>query len=349
MKTATSFVEPESLAVVRPDHLEQLGMYCALVGRSQGRLLTLLVGEQGVSDVQALDLSFESPERILEEMRRRAELLRTAWATGRPDRLPRCPWFGRGCEFEEANACPCTGEEPAASSPILEQAGPIIAREDVRARVRAELAGPMASEPSALLTRFREVLYPRRAYYERTAPPPEGLLAPEGAEPLPPSRPPDLYARLMEALESGRAGEVARIPPRSEEPEEEVAGFRGQPLLVKTSRAWARFRPEALLARSPQYALELGFRCAVTGTDSGLLVLGFERAETDADRVQVLEVRFRPLTPFARRLREQSSALAIALRERSPDRLAACPDWMVSGCPYRSECGCGASEVRSTR
>lgn len=349
VKTAGSFVEPENLASVRPDHLEQLAMYCAIVGRPVGRLLTLLVGGKVVSDVQALDLSFRSPERILEEMRRRADLLWTAWATARPDALSRCPWFGRGCEFEAANACHCTGEEPIESSQILEEVSSIVAREDVRARVQGEIAGPLSSEEAPTLTRFREVLYPRRAFFERTAPARETVPAPEGGESLTPSRPPDLYGRLMEALESGPAGEVARIPPRAEEPEEDVAGFRGRPLLTRTSRAWARFRPEEIIARSPQYALELGFRCAVTGTDSGFLVLGFEKAETDTDRVQVLEVRFRTLTPFARRLREQSAALATALRERAPGRLEACPDWMVPDCPYRSECGCGTSGARSTR
>jgi len=350
VKTATSLVEPERLVTLRPDHLEQLGMYCALVGRSSGRLLTLLLGEQGVlSDVQALDVSFENPERVLEEMRSRADRLRTAWATSRPDALPRCPWFGRGCEFEEAKVCGCTGDEAPESPRILEEAGPIVERADVRDRVRVEVLGSATTPAAPALARFREVLYPRRAYFDRTAPAPESPPVSETSEPLPLTRPPDLYARLNEALESGPAGEVARIPPRSEEPEEDVSGFRGRPLLTRTSRAWARFRPEEIVARSPQYVLELGFRCAVTGTDSALLVLGFERAETDADRVQVLEVGFHTLTPFSRRLREQSAALSAALRERAPGRLQACPDWMVPDCPYRSECGCGTSGARSTR
>lgn len=349
VKTTTALVDPSELSTHRPDHIEQLGMYCALANRPTGRLLTLLADPSGVSDVQAVDLSFRSTERIWSEMRRRASLLRTAWAEVRADPLPRCPWYGRGCEFEEASVCACTGDEPPGLSPITEELDTISQRTDVRARVRSELSGPILSEGATSIERFREILYPRRAYFDRTVP----------AAAIPPSLPPrevpptslepDLYARLSEALESGPAGEVARLPTRSAEPEEEVVGFGGRPLLLKTSRAWARFRGDELVARAPQYALELGLRCAATGTDSGLVVVGFERAEVDRERVQVLEVRFGSLTPFSRLFRERSRALSAAMRDRTPEALTACPRWMVSDCPYRSECGCEGAEERVTR
>jgi hypothetical protein len=339
VKTAGSFVAPDELAQKRPDHLEQLAMYCALVGGWSGRLLTLLADEQGVHDVQALDVPFGSPERVLNEMRGRAERLRAAWAEARPDRLARCPWFGRGCEFEESRVCGCTGEEPVEPPAILDEVGPIAGREDVQARLRPLVIGAAAFSRPFTLGRFREALYPRRAFFDRTNP--AELVASPTPEPRPLPPLPDLYARLTEALESGPPGEVAGLPPRWEEPDEEVVGFRGQPLLVRTSRGWARYRPEELVARQPQYALELGLRCAVTGTDRGRLVVGFERAETDRDRLQVLELTFGSVTPFSRFLRERSRALATALRDQSPLGLASCPEWMANDCPYRAACGCG--------
>jgi len=346
VKTATSLVDPASLAKQRPDHLEQLGMYCALVGRPSGRLLTLLAEEGNVTEVQALDVTFGSVDRILAEMRRRADALRTAWADRNVASLPRCPWFGRGCEFEEAGRCSCTGSEPAGGSGVLDEAGPVVPNPSVAERIRSVFPGPVPSGPAPTLLRFRDALYPRRAYFERTRPLPE---APPTFEETPPTIVPDLFSRVSEALECGPPGEVARLVPRSEEPEEEVAGFRGRPLLVRTSRAWSRFRPEDLVARSPQYALELGMRCAVTGTDSAVLVVGFERAEADRDRVQALELRFLSRTPFSRWLRGRSRALSTALQDGAPASLTACPEWMVSDCPYRAECGCGASSSRVTR
>lgn len=349
VKTATSLVDPASLAGQRPDHVEQLGMYCALVDRPTGRLITLLVAEETIADVQAVDLTFGSTDRIRAEMHRRAEQLRTAWAEQNVKGLPRCPWYGRGCEFQAAEQCNCTGDELPAPSLILDEVGPVVPREEVRERVRGALSGAIRSGTGPPLTRFREALYPRRAYFERTRPTPT---VPPPAGPVTVAAPapaPDLYARISEALESGAAGEVARLVPRSDEPEEEVVGFRGRPLLARTSRAWSRFRPEELLARSPQYALELGLRCAVTGNDAGLVVVGFDRAETDRDRIEVLEVRFGSLTPFSRLLRERSRALATALRDRAREALPPCPDWMASDCPYRPECGCGEPGSRVTR
>ena len=339
VKTAGSFAAPDEIAQTRPDHVEQLAMYGALVGATRGRLLTLLADEQGVHDVQAVDVPFRSSERIRTEMLARAQRLRTAWAEGHPDHLPRCPWFGRGCEFEDSQVCGCTGDEPVDPPSILDEVGPAAGRDDVRERVRSLVVGMALPSEPLTLERFREALYPRRAFFDRTSPP--RPVAPSPREPLPLPPLPDLYARLTEALESGRPGEVARLPPRSEEPEEEVVGFRGEPLLVRTSRAWDRYRPDELVARQPQYALELGLRCAVTGTGRGRVVIGFERAETDRDRLQVLELTFGSITPFSRWLRERRRSLAAALRDGSPIGLPSCPSWMVDECPHRATCGCG--------
>lgn len=344
LKTSSALVPPPELPVARPDHIEQLAMYCGLVGRPIGRLLTLVAGPSGVPDVQAVDVSFRSTSRVVSEMRRRADLLRAAWAESRVDALPRCPWFGRGCEFEEASVCSCGGDEAPVVHPLTEEAEALTPREDVRERVRSTLTEPIPLEGGATVARFREVLYPRRAYFERTVP----ATSVPGEVP-PPGLGPDLYARLSEALETGPPGEVARLPPRSVEPEEEVVGFRGRPLLMRTSRAWARFRGDEVVERAPQYVLELGLRCATVGADSGIVVVAFERAESARDRIQVLEVRFASLTPFSRLFRERSQCLREALLERNPAALSACPGWMTADCPYRSECGCAGSAASDSR
>lgn len=344
VKTASTLIEPSELPAQRPEHLEQLGMYCALVDRPIGRLLTLVTGPDGIADVQAVDVTFRSPSRILSEMVRRSDLLRAALGESRVDGLPRCPWFGRGCEYEDAGACACTGEEKPTLPALGEEVGPLEVRDDVRERVRSALSEPMARTDPNSVTRFREILYPRRAFFERTRPAPS-----PPAEAAPPPLKPDLYARLSEAVESGPPGEVARLPGKSVEPDEEVVAFRGRPYLLRTSRAWDRFRPDELVARAPQYALELGLRCATTGAGSGIVIVGFERAEVDRERIQVLELRFAPLTPFSRMYRERSQALALAVRDGTPATLLACPEWMASDCPYGAECGCGSSESRATR
>jgi hypothetical protein len=79
------------------------------------------------------------------------------------------------------------------------------------------------------------------------------------------------------------------------------------------------------------------------------VVIGFEHAETDRDRIEVLEIRFDSLTAFSRLYRERSRALAASLRDRRPEGLPACPGWMYEGCAYRAECGCGETGSRVTR
>lgn len=343
VKTSTALAEPSALVLERPDHIEQLAMYCALLDRPVGRLLTVVGSDLEVPRVQAVDMAFGSPERIFREMGHRAERLRSALGEHSPDSLPRCPWFGRGCEYEGAGVCSCTGAEGPAAPLLAEMVRGPTPRRDVEERVLSALA-ERPPEEGLGVERFREVLYPRRAYFDRTRESPE---APPGSGP--PSLEPDLYRRLSEALESGPAGEVARLPTRTTAPAEEVVGFRGRPMLLRTSRARNRLRPSELPTRFPQYALDLGLRCATTGTDSGVVVLGFERAATDRERVEVLEVRFASLTPFSRLYRERTQGLDRALEDHHPEALVACPEWMSADCPYRAECGCGPSGTRETR
>jgi hypothetical protein len=344
VKTSASLVDPDALREARPDQIEQLAMYCVLADRRAGRLLTLEVADGRPTRVQAVDVELADPQVVRTEMRARAESLRRATVAERATGLPRCRWFGRGCEFQEAAVCDCAGEEPENSGTIIDQVRVGPPAQDVGERVLSRLLEiPEPSEPPTL-HRFRDLLYPRRAYYERTVVERGPELPRRGR-----GEPPDLYARLTEAVESGPLGEVARRPSRTPEPEEEVGGFRGSPYLVRTSRGSSPASPQSLTDRQPQYALELGFRCVATGASTAYLIMGRERAGRDRDRVQVFEFRFAPATVLARVWRERSRRLAAALREKDPAQLPPCPEWMYADCPYRSDCACGASGTRSQR
>jgi hypothetical protein len=344
VKSTASSVAPDQLREARPDQLEQLAMYCALSERRSGRLLTVTVADGRATAVQAVDVGLATPENVELEMRERAAAVRTAWAAQTPAGLPACRWFGRGCEFQEAGVCDCIGGEPDASPAILNEVRDVTERSEIAERLASRLKEIPEPVEAPLVERFRDLLYPRRTYFERTVPE-------DGPRPPPRSRvePLDLFGRLTWAVEAGPLGEVTRLPPRSDEPEEEVAGFRGSPFLVRTSRGAARAAPGSLLERQPQYALELGFRCLAAGVSSAHLVLGRERAAEDPSRVQAFRFEFRPTSAVARVWRERRRLLAAAFREKDPAPLPACPDWMVADCPYRSECACGAVGMRSQR
>jgi hypothetical protein len=344
VKTSSSRVASDDLTSSRPEQIEQLAMYCALSARPVGRLLTVTVRDGEVLSAHAADARFRDLDAVRAEMRVRAEHLQRARSAQRPTELPACRWFGRGCEFEDANVCDCTENNPPAGGGILDEVVETRDREDIGQRVEARLkeVGPLPVAPG--VERFRELLYPRRGYFDRRRP----TEAPE-RPPSDPLAPMDLYWSVLAALESGPVGEMSQLPSPTGDPAEDVLGFLGEPLLLKTS--WSRdpATERSVLEAQPQYPLELGFRAAATGHDSGYVVLGRERAAREADRIQVFHFRFAPATAFRHEWEARARALAAAELGAAPGGLPPCPDWMYSDCPYRSECGCGATGARSQR
>jgi len=335
---------PADIRAERPEHVEQLAMYCALLGQSTGRLVHIAVTNGRTSGVRATDVRFGELGPMVDAMRSRESALLEAIDRGRSDGLPRCRWFGRGCEFQEARTCDCRGDERLGDATLDDQVRSLTERTEIAERWQ-RLLGSAPEEPPTL-GRYRELVYPRRAFFDLRPGAPVEREEPSTSVP----RPPDLFDRLLGTVESGPVGEVRQLSARWEVPaEEEVVGFRGAPFLLRTSRAGARIPAAEVVARFPQYALELGFRCAATGTSIGRVIVGYERAEVDADRLHVLELRFNPVAGFARLASERARRLRAALSNGAPGDLDPCPAWMFTTCPYRDECGCGAGASRSQR
>ncbi len=343
LKTTSGPIVIDDLARARPDYVEQLGMYCGLLGRAAGRLSVLLTRGDQLVDAHVVDISFHDPAVLWAETRRRALALRTAWAEGRPTDLPRCTWFDRGCEFQREQVCSCTGGEGGEPSPILAGLAGVV--EDRGAGERWRIAAQVREgRPPPIVERFRDLLYPRRAYFERTRPPP-----PEGRADLPRAGSDPVRNRLSEALESGVPGELARHAPRTEEPEEAVPVYRGQPYLLRVWRTRALPSAEEIRVRQPQYAIELGFRCAALGENHAWLFLAGQPEGSGPVPLRVLSYSFDPVTPFARLWRERARDLARTLQDHDPSRLSPCPGWMARDCRFQPECGCSSGSGRLQR
>ncbi len=338
----TSAYAPPSTDPVteRPDHVDQVAMYSALLGLDTARLVYLQARGDEVLGAATFDLRFGSIEAIRRRMEERVRALTSAASAGSSSGLPRCPWFARGCEFRGAHVCDCTGEEPVGGG-LTEEAPPeVTSRADLSVQLEGAVKARLSTTGPATIRRFRDLLYPRRAYFESLSPLP-AVGAPFEAET-------DTYSRVVESLDIGPLGEATRLPTLADEPDEEVGGFRGAPVLVRTSRSSQRHDPRTVVERSPQYALQLGFRCVATGTTLGRLVLGYEKAE-EANRVQVLEYRFEPANTFSRVWRARTRRLEAARVQGDPSGLDPCPGWMFETCPYRDRCGCGPSPGRTHR
>jgi hypothetical protein len=344
LKTTTEVVAPEDLVGERPEQVEQLGMYCALLGRSEGRLVSMVARDETVEEVRSYNIAYRDLASILGEMHARASALRECLRLGRPEGLPRCRWYGRGCEYRAASACDCNGTEPPPSDAILERTGRVDPDPAADAALRPALVEALQRARPPSIRRFRDIIYPRRAYFERVRPLSE-------VAPAVPARDEgkDAYRELIEAVESGPVGEVTRLSSLAEEPEEEVGAFQGTPFLVRTSRARSPPTAEELLDRAPQYALELGFRCAATGTSSARAIVSYPVGGEGIPRIRVFAFQFEPISTFARLWRQRVRGLEGALRSNDPSPLPPCPAWMFADCPYRDACACAPDPGRSQR
>lgn len=328
----------------RLDQVEQLAAYCALSGRPVGRLIHLGLRDDAPPQVSAADLAFDDLPAVTAELGRREAALRSAVGTQDPKRLGRCRWFDLGCDYRTAGVCDCRGDEPTESKAISGPGGHRTARPDVAERWEAALRSAPAPAP-APVARFRDLLYPRRTYFDRRVGRP-----PVNVAPRPPSAPADTYERTVAALESGPVGDVHTLPPGANAPDEEVLAWRGRPVLIRSSRVRSRLSAEEVRSRFPQYVLELGFRCAHAGVSRGTLVVGRELASAGEPPVEVFDVELLDGTGgFAGLWEDRRAALDRAVEAGAPAGLPSCPAWSTTDCPYRDECGCAAETGRSQR
>lgn len=326
-----------------PDQVEQLAVYCALVGQARGRLAHLVTPEDGAPSIEVGELRFHDLRVVDAEVRRRETALRAAVAGGRADRLGRCRWYDTGCEYRALGACDCRGDEPAESAVILEQLEGREPRPEIAERWAVALRSSPAS--GARPARYRDLLYPRRAYFDRSAGVP-----PVGVPARPASAPLDIYERTVAALERGPVGDLHRLVAARGAPEEEVLAWRGAPCLIRSSRARFRLGADEIPSRFPQYVVDLAFRCLQTSTERGTLVVGHDSPATGEPALQVFVLDVgRGIPAVAEAWESRCVALESAAAHRSPEALPACPAWMTTDCPYRDRCGCAPDPGRSQR
>lgn len=327
-----------------PEQVEQLAGYAALIGASGGRLAHLTLAEEELPKLSVGEFRFRRLEGVRAELTDRQAALRSAITLRRPDRLPRCGWFERGCEYRAAGLCDCRGDEPRVGSGLSQVVVDRRARDDLAARWTDALGAgerPHGRAPA----HFRDLLYPRRAFFDRS-----GGRPPQPLPPRPPMAPLDAYERVMAALEAGPVGEVHRLVGASEGPEEDVLAWRGAPCLVRGSRVRGRLTSDEVRTRFPQYLLDLGFRCGLTGVGRASLVIGYEPPPSGELPVQVFRVEFPDgVGPFAAAWRARRAAWEASVDRGTPEGLPNCPTWMVPACPYRDVCGCVGAPARSQR
>jgi hypothetical protein len=338
----TRWVPPmDRWASERGAYLDQLGLYAGLTGLPQGRLVVVSeteTGERGAPLVARC--SFQDPAEILREGALRAERFRRAMRSRSPTELPRCAWFGRRCPYQDAHACDCTGGEPADDAWV--RGGLRSVEEDTEAEGRWVAAMHTADQdPHPVLRSFGELVYPRRAYFDRIDP-----AGPAEGSPIDPESQ-AAYRDLAAAVDGGPPGERSQRSLPTGDPPGSVPLFRGLPFLTKTTKAAQIPEPYPSGLFPSHYRDELAFRSAALGVTEGWVFLDAMRARPPGRRIRALRVHFDDPSAWVQELARRRAALSEALTRHDPTSLPACPSWRAESCPYRTECGCAGPTTPS--
>jgi hypothetical protein len=331
LKTTASL--PTGTAAARPSYLDQLGMYCTMTGRDEGRLFVYkraLYGRPG--ELKAFDVRFRDLRGVEREMVRRRDLFRRALERKDPAGLPRCEWFDLRCDYR--SVCGCETAEPLTR---IVHAGAVQVMEN-RALVDAMTTALTGVPKPGPQFRLNDLVFPRRAAIERQAVA-EGTMDEEepdldralaGMERL------GFADALQDALWYGVPGAFARLPVSLRELKGRVGTYRGIPTIFRSTKKPKMVDRSQLVEEFPYYFDRIAFECALSGHDTGRVVIYYEAMKED--KFMVYDVHFRSLVEITG---EADRRLALLESGAPPAMLPACePAWMPNYCPLGARCGC---------
>ena len=329
VKTTSSI--PQDIYRGRGSYFEQLGMYCAMAGRDEGRLFVYQRdGGQRPADLKVYETRFLNLQKITTEMRIRRDQFGDALEREDPSGLPQCEWFHRGCDYSQVCAC--------ASAPPL---SPIVAREEVEITTRDDMADSLKDRmssppPAGSAFRLNDLVFPRKTALSR-AWAAEGRDEEVDAQ----SRMVDMqregfrYA-LYNALRYGSKDQFKGVPVRLDSLDDRVQTYRDVPTILRTSRFKSMIERDRLSSFFPHYFDRLAFECALVNNRRGRLVLYYEGIP--GNKFMVYEVMFSQRDKI---MGEAGRRLELLESEAPHADLPACPSWMSKFCQFAPECGCG--------
>jgi hypothetical protein len=329
LKTTGSI--PADIPASRPSYLDQLGMYCTMVGNPNGRLLVYKRAQYGGEPVlKAFDVAYRDLASLAREMRRRRELLEAALASNDPAGLQRCEWFETGCDYR--SICGCEG------APTLVRVVPQgAARVQENAELTAALSGRLRKNPEAP-TRFglNDLVFPRKAAFERRSGDEEEAAAEAAVEAsLARLEREGFIGALKSALRFGIPGAFRSVPVSLRTLKGFVGTYKGAPTLLRSTKMAEMVHRDRLPEIFSHYFDRLAFECALTGQTRGRIVIYYESLE---DKFMVYDVHFKDLAAVRA---EADRRLALLEARAAPQQLPPCPKWMAKLCRFAPGCGCG--------
>jgi len=315
----------------RPTYIEQLGMYCAMVNAHEGEIIIYQRPAEespSTSPLVVYHVTFPDLKGIREEMRRRRDLLVQALIANDPSNLPVCPWFNKQCDYSQV--CDCATTSVPASYKIADLAGEI----HVDSTTCEQLLSKMAGAQSSQVFGINDIVFPRKAYFERLKLSEE--VKEEKEEYLRSMDERGFIDALRDSLRYGAPGEAQRIPVKHAPLADLVQTWQNLPTILRDPKLTSLVERERLPRMFPHYFLRLGFDCALTENAKGRMLLYYVRVPKEDAKLMVYDVNFRNLNAVKA---EALRRLELLEKATSPLQLPKCPSWMCSYCDYRLECG----------
>jgi hypothetical protein len=331
VKTTSTPLDKKDLLQYRPIYIEQLAMYCTMVNAHEGEIIVYqrpVEESPSTPPLVVYHVTFPNLEAIREEMRRRRDLLVQALIANDPSNLPVCPWFNRQCDYSQV--CDCATTSVPASHEIADLAGEIYVDTATCQELLSKMAG---SQPSQLFG-INDIVFPRKAYFERLK---SGEEAREEKEEY--LRSMDKLGfldALRDSLRFGAPGEAQRIPVKHAPLADLVQTWQNLPTILRDPKLSSLVEREHLPQMFPHYFLRLGFDCALTENTKGRLLLYYVRILKEDAKLMVYDVTFKNLNAVKA---EALRRLELLEKATSPLHLPKCPSWMCPYCDYRVECG----------
>jgi len=338
VKTTSTPLGDKDLLQYRPVYVEQLGMYCAMVNCHEGEIIIYQRASEQLSSTPPLvvyHISFPDLEAIRKEMRRRRDLLVQALVANDPSNLPACPWFGRQCDYSQV--CDCATTTVPALHEIADLAGEIY----LDSKTCQQLLGKIAEAQPSPLFGINDIVFPRKAYFERlelgrTGPADE--IREEKQEYLRSLEERGFQDALHDSLHYDAPGGVQRIPVRHLPLSDLVQVWQNSPTILRNPKFSSLVERERLPRAFPHYFLRLAFDCALTNHNQGRLVVYYVNVPREDAKLMVYDVIFRKLGDIKD---EALRRLDLLAKAEAASQLPKCPSWMCSYCDYKLECGEG--------
>jgi hypothetical protein len=290
VKTTSTPLDTKDLLQYRPAYIEQLGMYCAMVNAHEGEIIIYQRPVQespSTPPLVAYHITFPNLEAIREEMRRRRDLLVQALIANDPGNLPVCPWLNRQCDYSQV--CDCATASVPASHEIADLAGDIYVDSTTREQLLSKMAG---AQPSHLFG-INDIVFPRKAYFERLKASEE--VQEEKEEHLRSMDERGFLDALRDSLRFGAPGEAQRVPVKHAPLSDLVQTWQNLPTILRDPKFSSLVERERLPRAFPHYFLRLGFDCALTENAKGRLLLYYVRVPKEDAKLMVYDVNFRNL------------------------------------------------------